>query len=60
VCHEHECKLVMLYQRWEMAFRSRLAGAGFKLPQCCCVQKGVVVNDWGKGVLEGVRCVLRR
>src|ERR1035437_2686362 len=32
VCHEHERELVMLYQRWEMAFRSRLAGAGFKPP----------------------------
>jgi hypothetical protein len=32
VCHEHERKLVMLYQRWEMASRSRLTGAGFKPP----------------------------
>ena len=32
VCHEHERKLVVLYQRWEMASRSRLAGADFKLP----------------------------
>lgn len=49
VCHEHERELVMLYQRWEMASRSRLAGAGFKLPRCCCVRKSVVVNDCGKG-----------
>jgi hypothetical protein len=32
VCHEHERELEMLYQRWEMAFRSRLTGAGFKPP----------------------------
>ena len=39
VCHEHGRELVVLYQRWEKASRSQLAGAGFKLPQCCCVQK---------------------
>jgi len=32
VCHEHERELVMLYQRWGTASRSRLAGAGFKPP----------------------------
>jgi len=32
VCHEHERELVVLYQRWETASRSRLAGAGFKPP----------------------------
>jgi transposase len=32
VCHEHEHELVMLYRRWELASRSRPAGAGFKPP----------------------------
>ncbi len=32
VCHEHEPELVMLYRRWELASRSRPAGAGFKPP----------------------------
>src|SRR5215467_13602408 len=30
VCHEHGCKSVVLYRRWEEASRSRLTGAGFK------------------------------
>src|SRR5438876_7336302 len=38
VCHEHERKLVMLYQRWETASRSRLTGAGFK-PPCAAAFK---------------------
>ena len=32
MCHEHERELVMLYRRWELASRSRSAGAGFKPP----------------------------
>ena len=32
VYHEHERELVMLYRRWELASRSRPAGAGFKPP----------------------------
>jgi hypothetical protein len=33
-----------------MASRSRLAGAGFKPPGAAAFKKGVVVNDWGKGI----------
>ena len=29
VCHEQKRELLMLYQRWELASRSRLAGVGF-------------------------------
>src|ERR1035438_7098651 len=43
----------MLYQRWELASRSRLAGAGFKLPGAAALRNGVVVNDCGKGILSG-------
>ena len=39
VCHEHERELVMLYQRWETASRSRLAGAGFKLPSAAAFKR---------------------
>jgi hypothetical protein len=39
VCHEHERELVVLYQRWEQASRSRLAGAGFKLPSAAAFKR---------------------
>ncbi len=39
VCHEHKCELVVLYQRWETASRSRLAGAGFKLPSAAAFKR---------------------
>jgi len=32
VCHAHERELMMMYRRWELASRSRSAGAGFKAP----------------------------
>jgi len=38
-----------------MAFRSRLAGVGFKLPGAAAYGNGVVVNDRGKGILKDVR-----
>ena len=40
----------MLYQRWETASRSRLAGVGFKPPGAAAYGNGVVVNDRGKGI----------
>ena len=40
----------MLYQRWEVASRSRLAGAGFKPPGAAAFGNVVVVNDRGKGI----------
>ena len=39
VCHEHKRELVVLYQRWELASRSRLAGAGFKLPSAAAFKR---------------------
>jgi len=39
VCHEHERELVMLYQRWEKASRSRLAGVGFKPPSAAAFKR---------------------
>jgi hypothetical protein len=50
----------MLYQRWELASRSRLAGVGFKPPGAAAFGNGVVVNDRGKGILKDVRYVSRR
>jgi len=43
----------MLYQRWEAASRSRLAGAGFKPPGAAAFGNGVVVNDLGKARHSG-------
>jgi len=40
----------MLYRRWEKAFRSRLAGVGFKPPGAAAFGNGAVVNDRGKGI----------
>jgi hypothetical protein len=40
----------MLYRRWEMASRSRLAGVGFKPPGAAVFGNGVVGNDRGKGI----------
>ena len=60
MCHEHERKLVMLYQRWELASRSRLAGAGFKLPSAAAHRNGVVVNDCGKGILSGCQVSIEK
>ena len=40
----------MVYRRWETAFRSRLAGAGFTPPGVAAFGKGVVANDGGKGI----------
>jgi len=39
VCHERERKLAVLYQRWEQASRSRLAGAGFKPPRAAAFKR---------------------
>jgi len=50
VCHEHKRELMVLYQRWETASRSRLTGAGFKPPGATAFRKGVVVNNQGKGI----------
>jgi len=50
VCHEHKRELMVLYQRWETASRSRLTGAGFKPPGAAAFRKGVVVNNQGKGI----------
>ena len=39
MCHEHGRKLVMLYRRWELASRSRLAGVGFKPPGAAALKR---------------------
>ena len=39
VCHERERKLAVLYQRWEKASRSRLAGVGFKPPSAAAFKR---------------------
>ena len=49
VCHEHERELVMLYRRWR---RPPEVGLQEQASNCPVLlrSKGVVVNDWGKGV----------
>jgi hypothetical protein len=39
VCHERKRELAMLYQRWESASRSRLAGADFKPPSAAMFKR---------------------
>jgi hypothetical protein len=39
VCHELKRKPEVLYQRWEKASRSRLAGAGFKPPDAAALKR---------------------
>src|SRR5215472_16529989 len=39
VCHEHGCKSVVLYRRWEEVSRSRLTGAGFKPPSAATFKR---------------------
>ena len=46
VCHEHEHELVMLYRRWELASRSRLAGAGFKPPGAAALKRRGGERPW--------------
>ena len=46
VCHEHEHELVMLYRRWELASRSRLAGAGFKPPGAAAFKRRGGERPW--------------
>src|SRR5262249_16676779 len=39
VCHEHGCKSVVLYRRWEEVSRSRHTGAGFKPPSAAAFKR---------------------
>ena len=52
MCHEHKCKLVVLYKdgRWppEVGLQERASNYPVLLRS-----KGVVVNDLGKGVQQG-------
>src|SRR5262244_4533546 len=55
VCHEHGCKSVVLYRRWEEVSRSRLTGAGFKPPSAAAFKRRGG-ERLGKGI---TRCQVR-
>ena len=55
VCHERRREPAMLYQRWELASRSLLAGAGFKPPGAAASKRRGGERPLEKALINSVR-----